>query len=81
MKILTLEIGDDQHDRHGEAGDQRLIDTRAIETVDDPLVEERHQRRRDLGGQQRGNGEQHAQLQVGASGWPHIGPEVANRGE
>ena len=25
--------------------------------------------------------EQHAQLQVGASGWPHVGPEVANRGE
>ena len=81
IEDVAQHIGDDQDDGHGEAQHHAAIGIGAVEAVDDALVGEGDQRGGDLAQQQCADGQDHAEAQIGAVGGPHIGPQVADRGE
>ena len=72
-------VGDHQH--QGAEHDRRQEFRRselAVQRVGGPFEEIGHQQQHDLGNQQEDGGPNHPHLEIGASGRPHIGPEIDN---
>jgi hypothetical protein len=71
-------ISDDQHQRDGDAHDEGVVGRGTIERVDDALVGEGDERGRHLGDQQRADGEDNPELEVGPILRPHVPPQVGD---
>ena len=73
-------VGDHQHYRHGDAHHQRLVALGGLaQAVDDALVSEGHERRRDLARHQRDRRQHDAQPKIGSAFGPDVAPEVHRR--
>ncbi len=79
-------VGDDQHDRNGDEHRQADCERAAAgawlgQRVGRPFVGVGHQHGDNLGGDQNGQRQHDAELQVRPVARPHIGPQIAQGGE